>query len=108
MFRFRKFRTQTDTFSSKIVEKQHKPVTIEEDGLPHQEVITEEVDITSPDFANAQLPSREDYSLENQLKAGLPLNEIKNLGSLLNNSEVLEARAEAKANEILSKTDNKE
>lgn len=57
--------------STPIVEKRYLPQDTEEGKL----VIEHEVDVTSPD-AVASLPTSEEYTLDNLMRAGVPLEEV--------------------------------
>lgn len=72
-----------------------RPVTKVIDG--RKVVVFEEVDITDPNN-QVDLPSRRDFSLENQLNAGIPLKELPTQ-SLLNPTDP--ASQEQLANGVL-------
>lgn len=56
------------------------------DGETHSRVVVIERDLLNPDDFPT-LPSREEYSVENQMAAGIPMQEIPGVRSTLNPSD---------------------
>lgn len=100
---FRKFNSRID-FTRPIVEDFHIPQQVVDPLSPRISqtlVISQKLDITSQDYVK-NIPTPEEYSLQNLLQSGVPL-EVVNTSSLLNpsDSSVYNEIAETINNEIL-------
>lgn len=65
----------------KIFETRHKTVSQLVDGVVKNVSVLECVDVTDPDLIS-QLPTPEEYSLENLLANNIPLNEVNTVNML--------------------------
>lgn len=92
VFRKKKFPLRIVT-SSEVYEERPKFVSEDNDGVIEQRLVFECVNVVDP-IGIAAIPDKEDYTLNNILRSGVPINEVK-CGSLLNPTDPAEIEEHA-------------